>query len=251
MPLYLGRNKIAGGGSGITIDDVLNSTSENPVQNKIIKAEIDNKVSKSGDTMTGPIEFSGTSNAIDFDTSGWIRGKTTAGGRYDIFGYSTPTTLQVGGTYPALALKGKNTRPTYNDAEMALLSDVSSDIFIAEYGVTTFEELEAAYNAGKTIFCNYAGEVFTLSIFTSVSILFVGGGQETHRYVIFMPQFNIWSLDSAKYVLTEGDNKLYEKLVAQGNTDYTTKQVRNIILVADGEDIPAGANGDICLVYAP
>lgn len=40
-------------------------------------------------------------------------------------------------------------------------------------------------------------------------------------------------------------------LVAQNNTNYTTKQVRNIFLVADGETLPTGANGDICLVYAP
>ena len=40
-------------------------------------------------------------------------------------------------------------------------------------------------------------------------------------------------------------------LVAQNNTDYATKQVRNIFLVAEGEDLPSGANGDICLVYKP
>ena len=40
-------------------------------------------------------------------------------------------------------------------------------------------------------------------------------------------------------------------LVSQNNTDYTTKQVRNIILVAEGDNIPSGSNGDICLVYAP
>lgn len=40
-------------------------------------------------------------------------------------------------------------------------------------------------------------------------------------------------------------------LVAQNNTDYTTKQVRNVILVADGETLPSGDNGDICLVYTP
>lgn len=41
------------------------------------------------------------------------------------------------------------------------------------------------------------------------------------------------------------------KVIAQNNTDYTVKQVRNIILIADGEPIPSGANGDICLVYSP
>lgn len=40
-------------------------------------------------------------------------------------------------------------------------------------------------------------------------------------------------------------------LIAQNNTDYTVKQVRNVILVADGETLPSGENGDICLVYTP
>lgn len=41
------------------------------------------------------------------------------------------------------------------------------------------------------------------------------------------------------------------KLVAQNNTNYTTKQVRNVFLIADGNSLPSGANGDICLVYTP
>lgn len=40
-------------------------------------------------------------------------------------------------------------------------------------------------------------------------------------------------------------------LTAQNNTSYMTKQVRNVFLVADGESLPTGANGDICLVYTP
>ena len=40
-------------------------------------------------------------------------------------------------------------------------------------------------------------------------------------------------------------------LIAQNNANYTTKQVRNIFLMADGEDLPTGANGDVCLVYTP
>lgn len=38
-------------------------------------------------------------------------------------------------------------------------------------------------------------------------------------------------------------------LVAQNNSSYDTKQVRNVFLVAEGETLPAGANGDICHVY--
>lgn len=35
-----------GGGGSVTVDDALSSTSENPVQNKVIKAALDNKVDK-------------------------------------------------------------------------------------------------------------------------------------------------------------------------------------------------------------
>lgn len=38
---------------------------------------------------------------------------------------------------------------------------------------------------------------------------------------------------------------------AQNNTSYDTKQVRNVVLVAEGNSIPATSNGDIVLVYTP
>ena len=228
---------------------------EEYVDNATANIDLSMKVSRSGDTMTGPIEFSGTSHAIDFDTSGWIRGKTTSGSRYDIFGYSNPTTLQVGGTYPALALKGKNTRPTYNDAEMALLSDVESNMFIAEYDVTTLEELQAAVNAGKQLVCKYSESNGIIKYATGYpvntnSYIF---SEICGKYVItFTYAVSRWGSIQTKYLpVTNENGKLEDVLVAKNNTDYTTKQVRNIILVADGEEIPAGANGDICLVYAP
>lgn len=37
-------------------------------------------------------------------------------------------------------------------------------------------------------------------------------------------------------------------LVAQNNTNYTTKQVRNIITINKGDAFPSGANGDLCFV---
>ena len=40
------------------------------------------------------------------------------------------------------------------------------------------------------------------------------------------------------------------KLVAQNNADYADKQVRNAFVVAVGESLPAGANGDICYRYS-
>lgn len=42
--LYLGANEVTG--VGVTVDDVLSDTSENPVQNKVVKAELDKKANK-------------------------------------------------------------------------------------------------------------------------------------------------------------------------------------------------------------
>ena len=43
--LYLGTNEVTGG--SVTVDNELSDTSENPVQNKVVKAELDNKAKKS------------------------------------------------------------------------------------------------------------------------------------------------------------------------------------------------------------
>ena len=42
-----------GGGSSVTVDSALSTTSENPVQNKVIKSALDGKLSLSGGTLTG------------------------------------------------------------------------------------------------------------------------------------------------------------------------------------------------------
>lgn len=57
-------------------------------------------------------------------------------------------------------------------------------------------------------------------------------------------------VDTSGFVQKSGDT-MTGALIAQNNTDYTVKQVRNIFLIADGETLPSGDNGDICLVYTP
>lgn len=91
---------------------------------KFVEMLTTNYLPLAGGAITGMIDAKGTNNIIDFGASGWFRGTTSSGGKFDIFGYSAPTELQVGGTYPALAFKGKNERPTYNGKEVALKNDV-------------------------------------------------------------------------------------------------------------------------------
>lgn len=47
------------------------------------------------------------------------------------------------------------------------------------------------------------------------------------------------------------DNAMKAKLIAQSNTDYAIKQVRNIIIIpkSQADNLPQGEPGDICIVY--
>ena len=53
------------------------------------------------------------------------------------------------------------------------LGEGGSDIFKAEYGVTTYEEVNEAYNQGKIIHCDYNGNCYVLSSFTGGQAWFV------------------------------------------------------------------------------
>lgn len=83
----------SGGGSAITVDSDLSSTSTNPVQNKVIKSALDGKLSTFGGTLTGNLtgkyitgtwlkttdisELSTTPTKIAvLDSTGWIYYRT-------------------------------------------------------------------------------------------------------------------------------------------------------------------------------
>ena len=84
---------IAAGANKITVDDALNATSKNPVQNQAVYAELNNKLSKSGGTLTGNLSgkyiagtWLQTTEATDLgrtpgkiavlDESGWVYYRT-------------------------------------------------------------------------------------------------------------------------------------------------------------------------------
>ena len=54
-----------------TVDSSLSTSSTNPVQNKIIKSELDKKLSLSGGTLTGALKITGgTSKTTNLDVAG-------------------------------------------------------------------------------------------------------------------------------------------------------------------------------------
>ncbi len=56
---------------------------------------------------------------------------------------------------------------------------------------------------------------------------------------------------TANNALPKSGDTMTGALVAQTNANYTIRQVRNVIFVPEGEDLPSGSNGDICIVYVP
>ena len=92
--------------------------------------------------------------------------------------------------------------------------------------------------------------------FSDGTALFVRNGIDGKDYVLTSSDKDEIAETAAGMVnisgkLDKSGGTLTGKLVAQNNTNYTTKQVRNVFLVAEGESLPTGANGDICLVYTP
>ena len=73
---------IADGANKITVDDALNATSKNPVQNQVVYAELNNKLSKSGGTINGNLLVTyGTSTSKEVTVYGgkvqaddWVQG---------------------------------------------------------------------------------------------------------------------------------------------------------------------------------
>ena len=79
----------SGGGGSVTVDDELSTTSENPVQNKVITnalsdkadaSDLSGKVAKAGDTMTGDLGFEGSeARAINFKNTSITKGTIPTG----------------------------------------------------------------------------------------------------------------------------------------------------------------------------
>ena len=108
----------------IAVDTALSSTSTNPVQNKVIKTELDNKLDKTGGTLTGNLTgkyFTGTwlqtTAATDLgytpgkvavlDQSGWVYYRTPAEIKSDIGadGYLPTTGGTMTGTITTKGIK--------------------------------------------------------------------------------------------------------------------------------------------------
>ena len=115
------------GGTGVTVDSVLSDTSENPVQNKVLKAALDSKAA-SADV---PTKVSDLTNDSGFLTSAALSGYATES---ELEGYVTGSALET-----ALNAKADTSAVNAALALKANSADVTAAIAAAIGSVSSFE----------------------------------------------------------------------------------------------------------------
>ena len=180
--------------------------------------------------MIGTIDVSGTQNVLDFGTTGYFRGTTTSGNKFDFMGLVGSTKFVVGGTYPELELKGKGTRPTYNSKELALYSDIPTGsgeyVITGQYELVSedpetynaqldtgydYEAIAAAIEEGKGARCVLSDKSSNKQIFLSLESY--EKAEEFISFVCVDEEHYIWTL-----VATLGDTALTNATVLKATT---------------------------------
>lgn len=66
-------------------------------------------------------------------------------------------------------------------------NEVPDEIFVAEFNVTTFSEIQTAYNEGKTIFLKHSNTLYNMTAYSNSMITFSGfrnNAESVYRYTV-------------------------------------------------------------------
>lgn len=131
-------------------------------------------LAKSGGTMAGPLWITGgdsaTAGKLVLNNNG--SGQITDSGTSTLFGFVSTGNLTVGHSSYNLVMRGKVSRPTYNGANVALVSDVveaaNGSLKVTLSGTSvdkTLAQIETALNAGRHVYmAENDGPVYQLSM---------------------------------------------------------------------------------------
>lgn len=175
-----------------------------------------------GGTLTSPLVITGgdQATAAKIALNQGNKGQITDSSTSTIFGFMSSGTLTVGSTSYVTNIRGKNTRPTYNGNNLALLSDVPT-----------------VNNAALTIKVGKNGDVLGTGTFTA---------NQSTASTITLPVYSKDDVDMeiAKCAKLSGDNSFTGNITIGGNltvngttttVDSTTLQVKDkLIMVAYG-----------------
>ena len=118
------------------------------------------------------------------------------------------------------------------------LGEGASDVFKAEYGVTTIEEIVAAYNEGKIIHCDYENFCYTLSRFSAGEAYF-SSVKDNFSYRLYCSSKSQWS--KASFPLELISNKVTSLSDKSTDTQYPSAKA---VYDAIQQMMPATPSGD-------
>ena len=137
----------------------------------------------SGGTLTSPLIITGgdASNVAKISLSNSAQGQITDSSTSTIFGFigANATTLTVGSSSYATAIRGSGTRPTYNSNDLALYSDIPS---LSGY---LRANDDASITGDWTTSGNFSFQNTTYFGDTSSTLVFIAG-DSSDDYVYFM-----------------------------------------------------------------
>ena len=139
-----------------------------------------------------------------------------------------------------------------NDSGFITANDIPDEVFTAEFNTTTYEELQAAYNSGKTMFLNINGNHFAPLVYwdTTNGFVFINqdGGRES-RYHCYSN--GNWTNNYSNFVPTS--RKINKKpLTADVTLTASDVGISWSQLQTTGVKIATiGLNGTTTDVYAP
>lgn len=188
-------------------------------------------VTKSGTTFSADTTFSVISAAIDNNTAVYVKYNNTI-------------------YYPALKTAALITFRSHGSSSEDIINIMSSNVVTAAYSslpVATEDSLGGIKSGGDisvgtdgivTVNPSVVQEAYDLANTANTAATNALTAASDAR-------------TTANAALPKSGGTMTGVLTAQNNTSYTTKQARNIFLIAEGASMPSGSNGDICLVYAP
>lgn len=242
---YVGSKEISGGGS-ITIDNALSDTSENAVQNKVIKADLDKKASKAlyGDTTINVGRKADTTIGEYSTAEGY---NTTASGKYSHAEGGGATASgersHAEGNFTTASgdnshAEGSSTTATGNYSHVGGSYSTASGQCSFTHGA----------HAKATNFCEVAFGRNNIS--NSDTLFSIGDGLNTVAHNAFEITTDSGKLHDNK-ILTDAGDTMSGSLIAASDLDLATPQMRNIYIT--NTDLTAGTSalptGSICFVY--
>lgn len=136
------------------------------------------------------------------------------------------------------------------DNTWELKTNYSANIFVAEYGTTTYEEIfEAVHTDNKTVFCRNGGSVLPLVYAHIDEIKFVGHTSDGEQEAICSDS-SVWSLTDVESPLTPTDNTTTVTLSANKLYYYAQPDTETLTINGTVSNIPNGWVGHLT-VYAP